>query len=43
MHPGGFGFLLDTRGRVRSLAFHDDELDGFAYRLMLPGRVSARF
>ena len=44
---GGFGFFLDTRGRVRFLAFRDVEsqciLDGFAYRLMLPVHVGARF
>ena len=44
---GGFGFLLDTRGRVRFLAFRDVESqcipDGFAYRLMLPVHVGARF
>ena len=46
-HAGGFGFLLDTRGRVGFLAFRDVELhcilDGFAYRLTLPVHVGARF
>ena len=44
---GGFGFFLDTRGRVRFLAFRDVELqcilDGFAYRLMLQVHVGAKF
>ena len=44
---GGFGFFLDTRGRVPYLAFRDVELqcilDGFAYRLMLSVHVGARF
>ena len=44
---GGVCFFLDTRGRVRFLAFRDVEseciLDGFAYRLMLPVHVGARF
>ena len=44
---GGFGFFLGTRGRVPFLAFRDVEsqciLDGFAYRLMLPVHVGARF
>ena len=44
---GGFGFFLETRGRVRFLAFRDVEsqciLDGFVYRLMLPVHVGASF
>ena len=47
LHVRGFGFLLDTLGRVRFLAFRHVEsqciLDGFAYRLMLPVHVGARF